>query len=97
MNAPTRITLATVPRPTLAPSAHAIPSTTEPTQMLATPNESGECLAIPWWSVSQGESPSFDSSWQTIASAKRNSPKISAAPRATRPPRTRGGVCTGLR
>ena len=48
MNAPTRSTLATVPKPTLAPSAHAIPSTAMPTQMLATPNESGECLAIPW-------------------------------------------------
>ena len=43
--------------------------------MFATPNESGVCFAMPWWSTSQGESPSFDSSWQTIASAKRNSPR----------------------
>ena len=59
--------------------------TTAPTQMFATPNEIGVCFAIPWCSVSHGESPSLDSSWKTIATANRNSPPISEALRAGNP------------
>ena len=44
--------------------------------------------------MSHGESPSPDSSWQTIAVAKRNSPTTRATDRETMPPRTRGGTCT---
>jgi hypothetical protein len=53
--------------------------TTIPTATFAIPKESGECLAIPWLSTSQGESPSFDSRMRTIASANRNRPKTRLA------------------
>ena len=67
------------------PSAQATASTTSPTTTLAAPNESGVCFAIPWWSMSHGESPSSDSSWQTIPSAKRNSPSRRATDRRGEP------------
>ena len=41
-------------------------STSDPTTSLATPNESGVCFAMPWWSTSHGGSPSRDSRKQTI-------------------------------
>ena len=47
MNPPTRIAFEIVPTPTFAPSAQARVMTTAPTQMFATPNESGVCFAIP--------------------------------------------------
>ena len=82
MNVPTSSAFATVPTPGVPPSDHPMPSTTSPTAMFATPNESGVCFAIPWFSRSQGESPSFDSRMRTIASAKRKSPKTRLVYRA---------------
>ena len=75
MNVPTSTAFATVPTPGLPPSDHPMASTTTATATLAIPNESGVCFAMPWFSTSHGESPSFDSRISTIASAKRKRPK----------------------
>ena len=84
MNAPTSTAFATVPTPGVPPSDHAMPEHDEADRdVRAAPNESGVCFAMPWFSTSQGESPSFDSRMSTIASAKRRRPKTRLAYRAT--------------
>ena len=60
--------------------------------MLAAPNESRVCRAIPWCSTSHGGSPSRDSSSATIPAEKRTSPPVSMTSRRRSPPRRFGGA-----
>src|SRR3954468_23597906 len=92
MNRPTRTAFAIVPTPGVPPSDQPMQRMTTPTAIFATPNDNGECRAIPWFSTSHGERPSFDSRSRTIAIAKRNSPSTRLSARAGTPPRTTGCV-----
>ena len=97
MKPPISTALATVPIPIRAPSRHAIATTTTPTASFATPNESGECFAIPWCSTSHGASPSFDSRKQSTPTAHSSRPEASQSPRTIGPPRRTGADFTPLR
>ena len=89
---PTRRAFATVPIPMRAPRATAAPSTTTPTAMFATPNESGVCLARPWWSTSQGPSRVVTPAARRSRPRTGRSPKTRLTRRATKPPRICGGA-----
>jgi hypothetical protein len=55
---PTTTTLLTVPMPGRCRSGIHSSSTTAPVAITTVPNDTGRCLATPWWNTSHGSRPS---------------------------------------